>query len=125
MKMANPMFKTYDVPPELAEKALQALEVARNTGKIKKGINEVTKIVERGQAQLVFVAEDVQPPEVVAHIPMLCKEKAIACVFVPIKGDLGTAAGLQVGCSAAAIIEPGDAKAQVADVVKKVKELAK
>ena len=91
--MANPMFKTYDVPPELAEKALQALEMARNTGKIKKGTNEVTKVVERGQAQLVFIAEDVQPPEVVAHIPMLCKEKAIACVFVPTKGDLGKVIG--------------------------------
>jgi large subunit ribosomal protein L7Ae len=125
MKMANPMFKTYNVPPELAEKALQALEVARNTGKIKKGTNEITKIVERGQAQLVFIAEDVQPPEVVAHIPMLCKEKGIPLVFVPTKGDLGTAAGLQVGSSAAAIVESGDAKDQVADVAKKIKELAK
>ncbi len=123
--MAKPMFVNYDVPPELAEKALQALEVARNTGKIKKGTNEVTKVVERGHAQLVIVAEDVQPPEVVAHIPMLCKEKGIPCVFVPTKGDLGTAVGLQVGSSAAAVVEPGDAKGQVAEIAKKVKELAK
>lgn len=123
--MAKAMYVNYEVPAELAEKSLQALEAARNTGKIKKGINEVTKIVERGQALLVVIAEDVQPPEVVAHIPMLCKEKGIPCVFVPTKGDLGTAAGLPVGSSAAAVVEAGDAKANIAEIGKKVKELAK
>lgn len=73
--MAKPMFAKYEMPPELAEKALQALEAARNTGKIKKGVNETTKMVERGQAQLVLIAEDTAPPEVVAHLPMLAGER--------------------------------------------------
>lgn len=123
--MAKPMFVNYEVPPELAEKSLQALEMARNTGKIKKGTNEVTKMIERGTAKLVLVAEDVTPPEVVAHLPMLCKERNVPIVFIPKKDDLGTAAGLQVGSSAACITEPGDGKATVDEISKKVKELLK
>lgn len=123
--MAKPMFAKYEMPPELAEKALQALEAARNTGKIKKGVNETTKMVERGQAQLVLIAEDTAPPEVVAHLPMLAGEKDIPVVFVKTKDELGTAAGLQVGSAAACIVEPGDAKDQLKDIAKKVKELSK
>ena len=53
------------------------VEKARKTGKIDKGINEVTKAVELGVAKLVLYANDVNPKEIVAHIPLLCKEKGI------------------------------------------------
>ena len=50
------------------------IELARKTGKIEKGTNEVTKAIEKGNAKLVAVAKDANPPEVVMHIPMLCEE---------------------------------------------------
>ena len=81
---------------ENAEKAYEAIEVARTTGKIKKGTNEVTKQIERGNAKLVVYAKDVNPPEVVMHLPLLCKEKGIPCAEVPSKEELGAAAGIQV-----------------------------
>jgi len=34
--MARPIFVRFDVPAELAAKALEALELARDTGRIKK-----------------------------------------------------------------------------------------
>jgi len=37
-------------------KVLEAVEVARNTGKIKKGSNEATKAIEKGDAKLVVYA---------------------------------------------------------------------
>ena len=123
--MANPIFAKYEVTPELAEKALQALETARNTGKVKKGTNEVTKMVERGHAKLVLIAGDVTPPEVVIHLPMLCEEKGIPVVVINTKAELGSAAGLQVGSSAACVVEVGDAKDQIEDLSKKLKERAK
>ena len=55
----------------------QIIEKARKTGKIEKGTNEVTKAIERGTAKLVVYATDVEPKEIVQHIPMLCKEKKI------------------------------------------------
>ena len=72
--MANPLFVTYEAPSELSEKAYLATETARDGGKVRKGSNEVTKLIERGQAKLVVMALDVEPPEILAHLPMLCEE---------------------------------------------------
>ena len=93
-----------------SNKALEAVELAKKTGKIKKGANEVTKIVERGQAKLVVVAKDVNPPEIIMHLPALCEEKKIPFVEVEKKEDLGAAAGLGVGTTAVAIVAEGEAK---------------
>jgi len=92
------------------ERYLEIIEIAKATGKIKKGANEVTKALEKGTAKFVAVAGDVTPPEVVMHIPLLSKEKEVPCVTISTKETLGSAAGLEVGTSAIAIVEPGDAK---------------
>ncbi|MDO8660696.1 MAG: ribosomal L7Ae/L30e/S12e/Gadd45 family protein [Candidatus Woesearchaeota archaeon] len=93
-----------------AERALEAVELARTTGKIKKGANEVTKCIERGVAKLVVYAKDVHPPEIVMHLPLLCKEKAVKCVEVATKEELGIAAGVRVGAAAVVIVNEGEAK---------------
>ena len=94
----------------MSEQAYEAVEVARKTGKIKKGANEVTKAIERGTAKLVVYAKDVTPPEITMHLPLLCKDKGITCVEVPSKDELGAAAGLPLGTVAVAIINEGEAK---------------
>jgi len=85
----------------------EKVEKARKTGKIDKGINEVTKAVERGTAKIVVLAKDVSPAEIVQHIPLLCKEKDIPLEEADNKQKLGIAAGINVPCSALAIIEEG------------------
>lgn len=94
----------------MSEKAYEAIEVAKQSGKLKKGTNEVTKAIEKGQAKLVVVAQDVSPKEITMHIPMLCKEKKIPCVEVPSREELGAAAGLPLPTVAVAITDGGDAK---------------
>jgi len=94
------------------------IEVARSTGKIRKGGNEVTKSLERGEAKVVFVAKDVSPPEIIMHIPLLAKEKNIPCREVDSKEELGAAAGLSVGTAAVAIVKEGEVKAQVKEMKK-------
>ena len=103
---------------ELVEKAYEAVELARATGKIKKGSNEVTKALERGSAKLVCYAKDVSPKEIVMHLPLLAKEKGVPCVEVNTKEELGTAAGIPVGTAAVAITEEGDAKAVIEEIAK-------
>ena len=105
-----------EVSKEMQDRALEAIEVAKSTGKIKKGTNEITKALERGTAKLVVFAEDVNPKEITMHIPMLAKEKEIPCVGVDKKDDLGAAAGLSVGTAAVAIIQEGDSKDIIADI---------
>jgi large subunit ribosomal protein L7Ae len=86
----------------------EIVEIARKTGKIEKGTNEVTKAIERGTAKLVVYAEDVSPKEIVQHLPALCKEKGIQCSNVDNKKKLGVSAGINTPCASVAIIEPGD-----------------
>ncbi len=117
------VYVDYDVPADLEDDALEALEVARDTGTVKKGTNETTKAVERGNAELAFVAEDVSPEEVVMHLPELADEKGVPYVFVAAQDDVGRAAGLEVGSAAAAIVDAGEAADQVEDIASKVEEL--
>ncbi len=107
-------------PDEIKVRIAEALSAARDSGKIRKGVNEVTKAIEKKSAQLVIVAEDVQPEEVVMHIPILCEEKGIPCAFIATKKELGTAAGLIVPTSAVAIENAGGAKETVADIIKRL-----
>ncbi|SIR02081.1 large subunit ribosomal protein L7Ae [Haladaptatus litoreus] len=118
-----PVYVNYDVPADLQDRALDALEVARDTGTVKKGTNETTKAVERGNADLIYVAEDVQPEEIVMHLPELADEKGISFVFVETQDDVGHAAGLEVGSAAAAIVDAGEASDDVDDIASKVEEL--
>ena len=92
----------------------QIVEKARKTGKIEKGTNEVTKAIERGTAKLIVYAADVDPKEVVQHLPVLCKEKEIPCQEVDNKQKLGIAAGLPVSASSVAVIEVGEADKDIA-----------
>lgn len=110
-----------ELSKELHEKVLEAIELAKTTGKIKKGVNEVTKAIEKQQAKLVAVAKDVQPQEIVMHIPLLAKEKDVPCVEVNSKEELGAAAGLEVGTSAVAIVNEGEAKKNIKEIVEKLK----
>jgi large subunit ribosomal protein L7Ae len=110
------------VSKESIEKAFEAVEIARNTGKIKKGANEVTKVIERGQAKLVLVAENTNPQEIVMHLEPLCKEKTVPFVKVTTKEELGTAAGLSVGTTAVAIVNEGEAKEAIKAVIRLIQD---
>ena len=109
-----------DVSKEIIEKAYEAIEVARTSGKIKKGTNEVTKAIERGVAKLVVIAKDVNPPEITMHMRPLCEEKKIPLIEVPSKTELGTAAGLPVGTSTVAITEEGKSKEIIREISQKL-----
>lgn len=89
------------------------IEKAKKTGKIEKGTNEVTKAIERGTAKLVVYAVDVEPKEIVQHIPLLCKEKNIPCKEADSRQKLGIAVGISVPASSVAVIDAGEAEADI------------
>ena len=105
-----------EVIKELQDKAYEAIELAKKTGKIKKGTNEVTKVIERDNAKLVVVAKNINPKEIIMHLEPLCKEKGVPYVLVETKEDLGAAAGLPVGTSSVAIIKEGDASGIIREI---------
>ncbi|PNX51627.1 MAG: 50S ribosomal protein L7ae [Thermoplasmata archaeon M8B2D] len=120
-----PMYVKFQAPKEIQDLAYDLVEKARDNGKISKGANEATKQVERGQAKLVVMAEDVTPEEILAHMPILCEEKNIPYSYVPSKDELGSAAGLKVSTAAVAILNLGKDKGGIENIVKKIEGLNK
>ena len=123
--MSKPFYVKMNVPKEVADAAYEALQIANQTGTVRKGTNETTKAIERAQAKLVVIAEDVDPPEVVAHLPLICDERKIPYVFVPNKQKIGSAVGIDVPAAAACIVELGDAAPLVKEISKRLEEIKK
>ncbi|MHA1397273.1 MAG: 50S ribosomal protein L7Ae [Candidatus Heimdallarchaeaceae archaeon] len=119
------MYKKFEIPEEIVKESLNILETASKTGKIRKGTNEVTKAIERQKALLVYIAEDVNPPEIVMHLPLLCEENNITYTFVSTKEVLGKSAGLKVGSASVAIVDAGEAKQSLKGLSNKINELKK
>ncbi|MGP8072573.1 MAG: 50S ribosomal protein L7Ae [Thermoplasmata archaeon] len=123
--MARPIYVRFETPNDLADKALQLVQVASETGKIRVGTNEVTKSSERSEAKLVVMAEDVDPVEILVHIPMLCEEKRIPYIYVPKKARLGQSAGLSKSAASVAVVEPGEAKGLLDEIAAQFPNLKK
>ncbi len=121
--MSKPFYVKINISKELADIAYETLQVAKDTGAVKRGTNETTKAIERGIAKLVYIAEDVEPPEIVAHLPLLADERKISYIFVPSKNRLGASIGLDVSSAAACITEPGDAEELIKKIITSIDEL--
>ena len=121
--MAKAMFVRFEMSKELSDKAYEIVEAARDTGKVRKGTNEVTKLVERSEAALVIMAEDVQTPEILAHLPLLCEERNILYAYVPSKAELGHAVGMEKPTASVAILDAGKAKPMIESFAEQIKKL--
>jgi large subunit ribosomal protein L7Ae len=111
----------FETPAELKAKALEAIAVARDTGRVRKGTNEATKAIESGSAVFVVIAEDVDPEEVVVHLPGLCSEKGVPYCYVSTRKELGAAAGLTVTSAAIAVEKSGNAAEMIRTIAEKLK----
>ena len=63
--MSKPYYVKFEASKDLVNAVYEAVRVAKQSGKVRKGTNETTKAIERGISKLVVIAEDVEPPEVV------------------------------------------------------------
>jgi len=116
------------IPDKLKKEIKTALTTIAKTrdSKIRKGMNECTKSIERSNAKLIIMAEDVSPPEILYHIPLLCEEKKIPYAYLSTKKELGNAANINVSASAIAIDNTGSGNEKlIEDLVKKIEALKK
>ncbi len=121
--MSKPYYVKFEASKDLVNAVYEAVRVAKQSGKVRKGTNETTKAIERGVSKLVVIAEDVEPPEVVAHLPILCEERNAAFIFVPSKQQLGASLGIDVGSAAATIIDAGEAQHIIEQVITSIGSL--
>ena len=116
--MAKGYYVKFQTPEDLISPIYEAVRSAARSGKVKKGTNEVTKAIERSTGKLVIISEDIDPPEVVAHLPILCDEQSIPYGFVPSQQDLGKSLGLETKSAAAIILDAGEAQNIVDEIIK-------
>lgn len=78
----------------LTNQILDLIQQASHYKQLKKGANEATKTLNRGICEFIVMAADVEPIEIVLHLPLLCEDKNVPYVFVPSKTALGRACGV-------------------------------
>jgi len=118
----------FKIPDKLRDQIKSMLNVIADTkdSKIRKGMNEVTKSIERGQAKFVVMAEDVSPPEILYHVPLLCEEKNIPYAFISSKKNLGNAVKINIGASSITIDNVGTGNENILDdIIKQIGALKK
>eukprot|EP00541_Cyclophora_tenuis_P018607 CAMPEP_0116568942 /NCGR_PEP_ID=MMETSP0397-20121206/15988_1 /TAXON_ID=216820 /ORGANISM="Cyclophora tenuis, Strain ECT3854" /LENGTH=124 /DNA_ID=CAMNT_0004096391 /DNA_START=97 /DNA_END=471 /DNA_ORIENTATION=- len=81
---------------------LDLVQQATSYKQTKKGANEATKTLNRGISEMIIMAGDAEPIEILLHLPLLCEDKNVPYVFVPSKIALGRACGVSrpvIACS--------------------------
>ena len=87
---------------ELQVTIMDLVQQAANYKQLKKGANEATKTLNRGISEMIIMAADAEPLEILLHLPLLCEDKNVPYVFVPSKIALGRACGVSravISCS--------------------------
>merc|ERR1712244_18584 len=109
----------------LTTKILNLVQQAVNYKQLKKGANEATKALNRGQAEFVILAADAEPLEILLHIPLLCEDKNVPYVFVQSKQALGRACGVSRPVIAAVITqnEGSQIKPQIITIQQEIEKL--
>lgn len=116
--------RKWKAPDELVEQTMDLIASISEDkeGKLAVGVNETTKAVDRGKTKLVVIARDVNPQEIIMHLPVLCKEKDVEYIFVDSKKELGNNAGINVAASSVAIKKPGNREIELKKLIQLIKE---
>jgi large subunit ribosomal protein L7Ae len=117
-------FVKFSVPEDLKNLQADVISKVSKSGKIKVGINEVTKTIERNTAKLVVIAQDISPAEIVMHVPIICKEKSIPFTYVSTREELGKISGIGAKASAIAIVDEGVLKKEFSALLSKIEEIS-
>jgi U4/U6 small nuclear ribonucleoprotein SNU13 len=104
---------------------LDLVQQATNYKQTKKGANEATKTLNRGISELIVMAADAEPIEILLHLPLLCEDKNVPYVFVPSKIALGRACGVSRPVIAASITtnEASQLKTSIEGMKLKIEQL--
>lgn len=89
-----------------SRKIYELVDLAKNSRSVSRGMNEVTKALNKGKARLVVLAADALPLELILHLPDVCEDKGVAYIFVASRQELGKSVGISRQAIAVAIKAP-------------------
>jgi large subunit ribosomal protein L7Ae len=104
-------------PLEAVPRAARLIEAARRHGEVARGVLEVTRAVERGDARIVFIARDFDRVEVVSTLRSACAATDVPVVDRYLKADLGRWAGIQRPSAALGVLRIADRAAFLAETL--------
>ncbi|SOV15686.1 splicing factor, putative [Plasmodium sp. gorilla clade G2] len=90
--------------PELTNQILDVVQRATVYRQLKRGANEAVKSLHKGISELVVLAADAKPLEIISHIPLVCEDKNTPYVYVRSKMALGRACGISRSVIATSIV---------------------
>ena len=93
---------------DITNKIQDIIRDSAKKGFLKKGANEATKALNRGMAQIIVLAADTEPLEIVLHLPLLWEDKNVPYIFLPSQHSLGAACGVSRNIIAWAVISDGE-----------------
>jgi len=110
---------------QLTNQILDLVQQASHYKQLKKGANEATKTLNRGICEFIILTADVEPIEIVLHLPLLCEDKNVPYIFVPSKTALGRACGVSRPVIAASVTtsESRELNAQIIAVKNAIEKL--
>jgi len=111
-EMPPVLYKSPLASPLIADKVLarsmKLLKKAVSEKQIRRGVPEVTKAIRKGLSGLVFIAGDIHPMDVFAHVPICCEEKSIPYCFVASRHVLGAGCQTKRPISIVMVMKPKD-----------------
>lgn len=74
---------------------------------MRNGLKDVQTRIRKGETGIVIFAGDINPIEIMCHLPGVCEDKDIPYVYTPSRKDLGATLGVKRGCLMV-LIRPND-----------------
>jgi H/ACA ribonucleoprotein complex subunit 2 len=99
-------------------KLLEAGSKAKN---VRRGVKEVQKAIRKKETGVMIFAGDVEPLDVISHLPVLCEDNSIPFIFVRSKEELGAASSTKRPTSCILVREHADYKKLYEDCKKRIK----
>lgn len=111
--------------PKLTKKICDLIKHLTPLKQLKKGVNEILKEISKGTIEVVVLAADCHPIEVIMTLTSLCEERNIQYCFVPSKAVLGRACGVKVPVAAAGLMsrEGSQFSGQILELKDKIEQL--
>ncbi|KAJ8473850.1 hypothetical protein ONZ45_g16149 [Pleurotus djamor] len=76
---------------KLSKKLHKTIKKASKARQVKRGVKEVVKGIRKGEKGLLVLAADINPIDIISHLPVLSEEAQIPYIFLPSKEELGSA----------------------------------
>eukprot|EP00927_Polykrikos_kofoidii_P030039 TRINITY_DN2590_c0_g1_i1.p1 TRINITY_DN2590_c0_g1~~TRINITY_DN2590_c0_g1_i1.p1 ORF type:complete len:141 (+),score=28.80 TRINITY_DN2590_c0_g1_i1:85-507(+) len=96
------------ITDKLLTRSLKLLKKAVSEKATKRGVPECTKAIRKGGQGIMFLAADMYPMDLFAHLPILCEEKNVHYCYVPSRYELGNACQTKRPVSALLVQKPKD-----------------